>query len=707
MNNVDADTGGGTPFSKNVIAAGSGEFEVLDYISNPVFVFDADRVLIARNNAAKGYSTAFLQFCGNSKEALYYFDNISPDKHFSFTARGHAFSCSVNYNARSKQYIVTLNNVDHIVEARENVLKKLALYEQVLNNVPVDLVILNELHQYVFVNKFAIKNDEIREWVIGKNDYDYVAMRGMAVEIADRRRNFFNRCIAERKTVEVEDETVNIENQRKTTLRRFTPLYNTDGSLMFVLGFGIDITERKKIELELLDSERKYKSLFHSNIVGVFRANMDGTITHSNNALGKILRSGNIENVNNINSLDKLMHWESEDDNPIAIFKSKGRLENFELDISPDGRSARTLLVNMTSVRLKDEPSSYILGTVIDITEQKNTRVKLEKSEERYRLILNSALDIIISLTSDGTIYFQSESLSRALGYDKEVLHDSPLTRFLTEESKSKFNTLFSNVMSGAPIYLMELDFIGRDGNVITMEGNMTHSRFTDNEQGAQVFFRDITLRREQENILRKSLEEKEILIKEVHHRVKNNLTVIYSLLELDSSKLEDEVLKEVFASSQTRVKSMAVVHENLYQSNVSSRLEIINYTKKLFSEISSIYGRDGKDVVLTIPDHSLFINIDQAVPVGLILNELIVNFYKYVYPVVAEPVLEIDFFIDKLDPRIINLHYQDNGPGIVAAATPGSGVGSMLVGMLAKQLKGKIVASSASGYTFELKWKA
>ena len=181
------------------------------------------------------------------------------------------------------------------------------------------------------------------------------------------------------------------------------------------------------------------------------------------------------------------------------------------------------------------------------------------------------------------------------------------------------------------------------------------------------------------------------------------------------SMNSDNEGFKQIFASSQSRVRSMAMVHENLYQTSIFSELDIIAYSKKLFREISAIYGNEVRPVAFSITEAQIHIDIDHAITIGLILNELIINFYKYVYPVVEAPALVLNYgqeeYLDEkagLIKHRITLEYQDNGAGLpVQASDSGSGIGMLLLQLLSKQLKATINKRSDNGFNFTMAWNS
>ena len=145
-----------------------------------------------------------------------------------------------------------------------------------------------------------------------------------------------------------------------------------------------------------------------------------------------------------------------------------------------------------------------------------------------------------------------------------------------------------------------------------------------------QVVVQDVTERKDAEERINASLEEKEVLLKEIHHRVKNNLQIISSLLHLQSEKVEDTTFLKAFDDSQHRIRSMALIHEELYESADLARIDFVGYVRRLTNHLFESFGIDQQRISLAIEIDGVLLTIDKAIPLGLIINELVSNSLKY-----------------------------------------------------------------------------
>jgi two-component sensor histidine kinase len=215
----------------------------------------------------------------------------------------------------------------------------------------------------------------------------------------------------------------------------------------------------------------------------------------------------------------------------------------------------------------------------------------------------------------------------------------------------------------------------------------------------------DITEKKQNEEKIKLSLREKEVLLKEVHHRVKNNLQVISSILNLQTSYVKDKKTLEALMESQNRIKSMAFIHENLYQqkdfSSTNFSEYVVNLSKNLVHTYSSLENR----VELKLDVENVFLNLDLAIPCGLIINELVSNSLKYAFPRKKKGEIGIRL---KLKEEQVKLTISDNGVGIPEKINYRNtdSLGLQLVVSLVDQLNGTIKLSGQKGTSFAIAFK-
>ena len=218
--------------------------------------------------------------------------------------------------------------------------------------------------------------------------------------------------------------------------------------------------------------------------------------------------------------------------------------------------------------------------------------------------------------------------------------------------------------------------------------------------------YEDITDRKRSEERIRASLKEKEVLLKEIHHRVKNNLQVISSLMNLQANQLRDPEIVEAFRDSQSRVKAMSLVHERLYQSSDLAQIDFAGYVRDVTNHLLRSYQNGRHPVRLKVDVEPVSLNIDTAIPCALIINELVSNSLKYAFPNGRDG--EIKVSMNHTDANNLNLRISDNGIGFPENVFWGNtdSLGLQLVRNLTDQLNGSIECHLTEGAQFDIRFR-
>jgi two-component sensor histidine kinase len=218
-------------------------------------------------------------------------------------------------------------------------------------------------------------------------------------------------------------------------------------------------------------------------------------------------------------------------------------------------------------------------------------------------------------------------------------------------------------------------------------------------------FVIDISERNKAEEKIRTALAEKEVLLKEVHHRVKNNLQIISTLLDLQSEGIRDGEALAAFRESQGRIKAMALIHERLYESKDLASIDLQRYIEELSAHLFASYVVDSGRISLQVDAGGVSLGIDRAIPCGLIINELVTNALKHAFPDNRQG--EIHLGLQAGDDGIITLRVADNGVGLPPALdiTSTGTLGLQLVTMLARQLRGEVSLVRENGTAFVVRF--
>ena len=213
---------------------------------------------------------------------------------------------------------------------------------------------------------------------------------------------------------------------------------------------------------------------------------------------------------------------------------------------------------------------------------------------------------------------------------------------------------------------------------------------------------RDITNQKAIEDALRMSLKEKEVLLKEIHHRVKNNMQIISSLISLQSDYANNEDTIKMFDDSKNRIRSMALIHEKLYQSDDLSLIDFSDYIESLASKLLEFYGLKARLIALNVKADDITLSIDSAIPCGLIINELISNSIKHAFTEEKEGKISIE--MHEVDDNYV-LTVEDNGQGFPEDVDfrKTDSLGLQIVQTLTLQLGGEIELENNGGTKFTI----
>jgi len=256
------------------------------------------------------------------------------------------------------------------------------------------------------------------------------------------------------------------------------------------------------------------------------------------------------------------------------------------------------------------------------------------------------------------------------------------------------------------PIY--ERIFRKKDGTEFPVEINVALVRDAANKPlFIQSIVRDITERKKSEGQIKASLREKEVMLKEIHHRVKNNMQIISSLIKLQARNIRDEQAQEIFKSTQSRVRSMALIHEKLYRTNDFAQIDLAEYVQSLTAYLSNFYRSKTNFIKYHTSIKDVSLDINTAIPCGLIINELISNSLKYAFPNGKKG--EIKISVHPSNKKELEMIVSDNGVGLPKKIDFRSTetLGLHLVTILAEdQLQGKIKLDRTKGTRFQIRFK-
>ncbi len=318
-----------------------------------------------------------------------------------------------------------------------------------------------------------------------------------------------------------------------------------------------------------------------------------------------------------------------------------------------------------------------------------------QKSEDRYRRLVDLMHEGIVVQNIDGRFTYVNRQFCNMLGYAEDELIGQSLSNYISDEQLGSFLAEMDKRREGKdPVYRTE--WKRKDGGVVSTNVS-PRILYNDNNEpnGSYAVVTDINDLIKAENELRGLLQEKTILLKEIHHRVKNNLQLISSLFNLQLHNSEDEEVKNLLSASQSRILTMCRIHEFLYQSDNFREVEMKGFLEHLIYDIESIFLEDSRGgIEFSIQADVACLTVNQAVPCGLIMNELISNAVKHAFLLEKENPLKPNITVFLRNERDgICFGVEDNGKGVSSKLlnSVNSGTGMRLITVLTEQLGGTV----------------
>ena len=395
-------------------------------------------------------------------------------------------------------------------------------------------------------------------------------------------------------------------------------------------------------------------------------------------------------------------------------------------------RAAEALEAGAEHSVVKDAGGEYLklLGVMVRKVqrlwaeaEHKRADEVLRESEERYKVVFEGSPEgILVADIETKGLRYANPAVCRMLGYTRDELTSLGVADIHPKDALAHVYSEFAAQARGEKTLASDIPCLTKDGRIIYADISTRKVRVDDRECNIG-FVTDVTARRQAEAALRKaheelerrvaertadlaranellraSLREKEVLLKEIHHRVKNNLQIVSSLLYLESRQIVDARAAELFRAGRDRVRSMAMIHERLYQSPDLARIDFAEYVRSLGADLLQSYGRSAGQIALRVDVGDVALGIDAAIPCGLIVNELVSNALKHAFPAGRDGEIRIALHPDSAGR--LGLAVGDNGTGFPPDVDfrDAGGLGLRLVVALARQLDGTIELSRDGG---------
>jgi len=574
-------------------------------------------------------------------------------------------------------------------------------YRLVVESAPEALFVHDAAGRFVYANVAALRlfGVESLERLNGRPVLDYVAET--------------SRSTVERRMRRVLEESQPVELCSQQYIRGNGTLMDVEGAAVpFVVGgrpgslvFLRDISAQLEAERSLRESEAKYRLLADNAHDLIFTLDPEFRLTYISPSVQK-LRGLSVERAMR-ESLPEIMTPESYAKVQAAVAahpdvaEDIGSVERLELELYRHNGS--TVWVE-TVVRPMFDAAEHFLGYVgvsRDITERRKAEEERNRSREFLARILSTIPDPVFVKDAEHRFVLVNEALCQMLGHTSEEIQGKLDIDFVPQEEAELFLERDRFVLETGQEDITAEPFTDSQGNphvLVTKKGLFVD---TVGERFIVGVIRDVTESKSKEVQLRNSLLEKEVLLKEVHHRVKNNLQIISSLLFLQKDGIEDPAIQELFDESRNRIASMALVHEELYRSGDLGRVDVKEYLERLAPRvIQTLRGNKRLDIVLDLA--ACHLPVDKAIPFGLIVNELLTNAIKHGFD--GRKTGEIRLAVAVSD-AFVRAEVADDGVALPEGFHPEAckTLGMQLVVQLTRQLRGALTFGSGQGTVFRL----
>ena len=573
---------------------------------------------------------------------------------------------------------------------------------QVLMNSSLVHIYFKDLEsRFIMGSKSNIHVFKLRdpEELIGKTDFDF-----FTPEHAQEAYDDEQAVIRTGRPIKKEERETWEGRPDTWVLTEKMPLYDDDGRIIGTFGISSDITERKRAEEALKESEARYRSLFRNAPVGIFYSTIDGRELSVNDEYARIMGYDSPEElvriVNQAGAAKTIFdHPEERAYLIAAASKSLGNWIRTEQRYKRrDGTHVLTRLI----FRALPEDPGILEGFVEDISERKQAEASLRGSEERLRNVISSAnIGTWEWNVQTNEVKVDERSLA-LLGYGPGELPNLDMTAWLglkhPDDVEPINERLNAHLQGKTEYYSFESRMKSKSGGWVWILGRGRLVAWDRNDEPLRMYgiYMDITERRKAEEQVLSLLREKETILREVHHRIKNNMGVIHSLLDLQAISVQEPKAAAALEDAASRVQSMTLLYDKLYQSSTFDTISIGDYLSSLIDEIvETIPCAASVRVEKGIEDFQL--DVKRLQPLGIIVNELLTNIMKHAFG--GREAGSIEVSVSSREGRV-SLVVRDDGVGMPESIDfeNSTGFGLMLVNNLAAQIGGRIRLERGAG---------
>jgi PAS domain S-box-containing protein len=497
-------------------------------------------------------------------------------------------------------------------------------------------------------------------------------------------------------------------------LNSAAPLRDERGRIIGAVSVTTDITARKRAEEALREADRRYRLLFERSLAGVYRAaialrSREVRWLDCNDAFASYFGYPGREAVLRAPAHEIFPSQEAAAAYLERLMQARV-LTNYEVELRRQDGSPMWALLHVGLTLEGDGSHGLIEGTLIDATERKRAEQGLLAQKRLLETILEQATDGMIVCDRGGRFLFVNGAARRVAQGDPaegsvETLELAWGDAYYPDGRRvPPREYALALALAGQSVQGREVRVQRRDGTSLDLLLSAVPLRSESGEvQGAVATFADITPLKHAQTELRVALEEKDVVLREIGHRFKNNLQLLSNLLTLQSLAVASPEARDALEESQRRVHSMAQLHDQLYRSVEPRPVSMREYLESLTGSLRESYGRAGISLRVEVDD--IFLEPERSTPVGLIVSELVTNAFKHAFAAGLTGEIGVEF---RRTDGCYTLRLRDTGAGIPEWEAPSpSSLGLRLVRLLAQRLRGELILDTSCGSRFSLTFPA
>jgi len=689
--------------------------KLFEHANDAIFIFDTDSIFIDCNNRAcilLGYKKEEIigkpviffsnEFQNNGKKSETLIPLIN-EKAFNGEAQEFEWEF-LNKNGNVIPILVSLsiftdNNQQYMYgivrdltkekKAQKALKESEERFKAFMDNTPVFAYIKDKNLNHIYNNKSThkIHNKPDNEQVTDSDFFDDAILK------------FINKhdeiIFSGKSNYEEIEYSANFHNQ-DIILRDIKFPIDIPGKEKLLGGVALNITEEKKAEKKLRESEEMTRMLLNAITESFILIDRDYKIMfiNENGAMRLGKKSESIIGSYLFDYFSKELS-EIRKKSIDKVFKTE-KTFTFE-----DQRDSYHFYNQLYLIKNHDRKNDKVAIFAVDISELKYTEQALKESDQRFKAFMDYTP--VYAYIKDKNLKHVYENTTTKSLLDNHNTEENDSSSFFDEDITKMIEDADIRILNGKSNY-EELEFLA------PLKGKNTwlkDIKFPIEIPGKGKFIGgvaiDITEEKKAEKKILKSLQEKEVLLAEIHDRVKNNLQIISSLIKMQTDDIDDDVIKSHLNTTASRIKTMGILHNKLYQSNDFSNIDIKEYIISLLSQIDSVFNTLNKKINYDIEIDNVYLNIDTAIPCGLIINEVITNSIKFAYP--GKDKGDIGISIRANDDKIFTMKIFDKGMGFPDNIKEKK-LGLQLIEILVAQLQGSVKIIDNNGITYEIIFK-